>query len=70
MRNFNSEMFLEDLQTIFETEENNLLQNDLNNDFESFISSFLEVLNKHAPLKQLSRRKKTFFEALDNQRNI
>ena len=29
MRNFNSEMFLEDLQTIFETEEHNLLQNDL-----------------------------------------
>ena len=42
-------------------EENNLLQNDLNNNFESFISSFLEVLNKHAPLKQLSGREKKNF---------
>ena len=61
MRNFNSEMFLEDLQTIFEIEENNLLQNDPNNNFESFISSFLVVLNKHAPLKLLPRREKKLF---------
>ena len=31
---------------------------DLDNNFKSFISLFLEVLNKHTPLKQLSQREK------------
>ena len=65
MRNFNPELFLGDLNSkLHQIEENILIDNDIENNFQNFISFFLKLLNQHAPVKQLSRREK------NSQRNL
>ena len=59
MRNFTAERFIEDLSCRLDAMKNTILApSNLNDNFSSFIFLFLDLLNKHAPLKQLSRREK------------
>ena len=59
MRNFNPELFLDDLNSkLHQIEENILIDNDIENNFQNFISFFFKLLNQHEPVKQLSRREK------------
>ena len=59
MRNFNAERFIEDLSSRLDAMKDTIFApSDLDSNFSSFISLFLDVLNRHAPLKQLSRSEK------------
>ena len=56
MRNFNTERFIEDLISRLHAMKDTILApSNLDSNFSSFIL-FLDVLNKHAPLKQLSQK--------------
>ena len=58
MRNFNAERFIKDLSNRLHAMKDTILApSNLDSNFSNFIL-FLDVLNKHAPLKQLSRREK------------
>ena len=59
MRKLNAERFIEDLSNRLHAMKDTILApSNLVSNFSSFISLFLDTLNKHAPLKQLSRREK------------
>ena len=61
MRNFNAERFIEDLSSRLDAIKDTILApSNSDSNFSGFISLFLDVLNKHAPLKPLSWRKKNF----------
>ena len=50
MRNFNAERFIEDLSNRRHAMKDTILApSNLDSNFSSFISLFLDVLNKHAP---------------------
>ena len=57
---FNKEKFREDLYDNFYNNYEQITGDDLDNCYTYLISTFITVLDKHAPMKQLSRRETKF----------
>ena len=53
--NFRQNSFIDDLKSI-KVNEKILLENDVNAKYELFQEQFLNIIDKHAPLKKLSKR--------------
>ena len=61
MRKFNAERFIKDLSNRLHAMKDTILApSNLDSIFSSFISLFLDVLNKHAPLNSYHEEKKNF----------
>ena len=63
MHNFDTEEFLIDLdKTVYSMNESQSHETSVHEKYKNFIDSFCDVVNKHAPLRKLTRKEKKIRE--------